>query len=59
MPPTTSGPGPVRSAAVVNEEIRALWQQAGGALTAEQRARYERLLEEWEQAVRAEVVEAA
>jgi hypothetical protein len=43
----------------VNEEIRALWQQAGGTLTDEQRARYGRLLEEWEQAVRGEITEAA
>jgi hypothetical protein len=43
----------------VNEEIRALWQEAGHTLTAVQRARYERLLEEWEQAVRAEIVKAA
>lgn len=59
MPPTPPPRGSVRSAAVVNEEIRALWQQADGTLNPEQRARYGRLLEDWEQAVRAEVTEAA
>jgi len=59
MPPTPPLRGSVRSAAAVNEEIRALWQQAGGTLTDEQRARYGRLLEEWEQAVRGEITEAA
>lgn len=49
----------MRSAAAVNEEIRALWQQAGGMLNPEQRAEYGLLLEEWEQALRAEVVKAA
>lgn len=59
MSPSTPGLGPSRSAAVVNEEIRALWQQAGGVLSPEQRGLYGLLLEEWEQAVRAGVVEAA
>jgi hypothetical protein len=49
----------VRSAAAVNEEIRALWRESGGTLSPEQRAEYGRLLEEWEQAVRGEVTEAA
>jgi hypothetical protein len=59
MPPPLSASGGVRSAAVVNAEIRALWLAAGGVLSVEQRALYGRLLVEWEQAVRAEGAEAA
>lgn len=36
-----------RSAAEVNEEIRALWRRSGGILTSEQRAEYQRLVMEW------------
>ncbi|UFR00626.1 hypothetical protein KBP30_05285 [Streptomyces sp. Go40/10] len=36
-----------RSAAEVNEEIRALWRRSGGRLTTEQRAQYQRLVMEW------------
>ncbi|MFG2881337.1 hypothetical protein ACGFYV_03270 [Streptomyces sp. NPDC048297] len=36
-----------RSAAEVNEEIRALWRRAGGTLNTEQRAQYQRLVTEW------------
>ena len=49
----------MRSAADVNEEIRALWPHPSMRLTPEQRAALERLYEEWAAAVRAEVVEAA
>jgi hypothetical protein len=49
----------VRPAAVVNEEIRALWLRAGGWLSAADRAGYEQLVEEWAAAVRAEVAAAA
>jgi hypothetical protein len=50
----------VRSSAVLNEEIRALWQRGGGTLgTPELRAEYERLVVEWAAAVRREAVEAA
>lgn len=59
MSPSTPAFGPSRSAAVVNEEIRALWREAGGVLSAEQRSLYGRLLEEWEQAVREDVTAAA
>ncbi|MFB7440267.1 hypothetical protein ACFC01_18220 [Streptomyces mirabilis] len=59
MSPNPLASGPVRPAAVVNEDIRALWPRAGRELTAEERAEYERLLEEWAAAMRAEVVEAA
>ena len=50
---TTPEPPVARSAAAVNEEIRALWLSAGGRLSAEQRGRYERLVAEWSAAVRA------
>ena len=59
MPPDTPSPGSVRSAAVVNEEIRALWLRAGGVLTEEERREYEQLLGEWAEAVRRGVAEAA
>ncbi|MDG5806352.1 MULTISPECIES: hypothetical protein [Streptomyces] len=38
---------PVRTAAEVNEEIRALWFRSGGTLNTEQRSEYERLVLEW------------
>lgn len=44
----------MRSSAVINAEIRALWLRAGGRLTAEQAAVYRRLVVEWADAVRAE-----
>lgn len=56
---STPSPGSVRSAAVVNAEIRALWRDPSARLTGEQRRAYERLLEEWAAAVRAEIVKAA
>lgn len=60
MPPTSSAFGLVRSAAAVNEAIRAVVATAQGrAWTVEERALYGRLLVEWEQAVRAEGAEAA
>ncbi|WP_307543694.1 hypothetical protein [Streptomyces sp. V3I8] len=36
-----------RSAAEVNDEIRALWLRAGGTLSGEQRREYQRLVLEW------------
>ncbi|OKJ88559.1 hypothetical protein AMK31_08800 [Streptomyces sp. TSRI0107] len=36
-----------RSAAEINEEIRALWRRAGGTLNTEQREEYQRLVMEW------------
>ncbi|MFF6999904.1 hypothetical protein ACFY93_33930 [Streptomyces sp. NPDC008313] len=36
-----------RSAADVNEEIRALWFRAGGTLNIEERREYQRLVTEW------------
>ncbi|MFD0318851.1 hypothetical protein [Streptomyces flavalbus] len=44
---TTVEPVSERSAAEVNEEIRALWRRAGGTLNTEQRAEYQRLVMEW------------
>jgi hypothetical protein len=49
----------VRSAAAVNEEIRALWLRAGGSLSAQERAEYELLVVEWAAAIRGEIIEAA
>jgi hypothetical protein len=59
MPPDPLASGPVRSSAAVNAEIRQLMVRSGGYLRAEDRPVYERLREEWAEAVRAEVVEAA
>jgi hypothetical protein len=61
MPPDLDR-GSVRSAALINEEIRQLWFRAGGVLaSADQRATYAELVVEWAAAVRGEgaVVEAA
>ncbi|GAA4789393.1 hypothetical protein GCM10023220_12710 [Streptomyces ziwulingensis] len=44
---TTVEPSSERSAAEVNEEIRALWRRSGGTLSGEQRAEYQRLVLEW------------
>ncbi|MFI0999606.1 hypothetical protein ACIP10_16260 [Streptomyces galbus] len=44
---TTVEPVSERSAAEVNEEIRALWLRSGGTLSVEQRAEYQRLVLEW------------
>jgi hypothetical protein len=45
---------------VVNAEIRSLWQYGvDGCLSRAQEARYQELLVEWADAVRAELVEAA
>ena len=55
MPPTTPASGPVRSAAAVNEAIRAIVVGAQGRPWREaERAMYGLLLEEWAVAVRAE-----
>jgi uncharacterized lipoprotein YddW (UPF0748 family) len=44
---TTPEPVSERSAAEVNEEIRALWLRSGGTLSVEQREEYRRLVLEW------------
>lgn len=59
MSPSSSAPGRVRSSDAVNEDIRALWIDPRVRLTPEQRARYLLLVAEYEEAKRAEVVEAA
>jgi hypothetical protein len=59
MSPDSPTPGSARSAADLNERIRALWLRAGGSLTALERAEYESLVVEWAEAVRGDVVEAA
>lgn len=59
MSPDLPPQGFVRPAAVVNEQIRALWADPRVQLTTEGRLALERLYEEWTAAVRAEVVEAA
>ncbi|CAL9346571.1 MULTISPECIES: hypothetical protein [unclassified Streptomyces] len=48
---TTVDPSSERSAAEVNEEIRALWHRSGGTLSGEQREEYQRLVLEWAAAV--------
>ncbi|MFF7853676.1 hypothetical protein [Streptomyces sp. NPDC007904] len=59
MSPDDATPGSVRSAAEVNEQIRALWRRAGGSLSAHERETYELLVVEWAAAIRGEVVQAA
>ncbi|WP_251092500.1 hypothetical protein [Streptomyces sp. Caat 7-52] len=59
MSPDSLPPGSVRSAAEVNEQIRALWLRAGGTLSAQERAEYELLVIEWAAAIRTRVIEAA
>ncbi|MDL5200237.1 hypothetical protein [Streptomyces sp. ALI-76-A] len=59
MFPDPVAPGSVRSAAELNERIRALWMRAGGTLSAQERAEYELLVVEWAAAIRGEVIEAA
>jgi hypothetical protein len=57
--PDSATPDSVRSAAEVNEQIRALWLRAGGSLSPQERAEYELLVVEWAAAIRGSVVEAA
>ncbi|WP_155056692.1 hypothetical protein [Streptomyces blattellae] len=59
MPPESLSSGSLRSAAEVNEQIRALWLRAGGSLSAQERAEYELLVVEWATAIRGDVIEAA
>lgn len=60
MPPTSPDLVRPRPAVVVNAEIRAVVAGAAGrAWTQGERALYGLLLDEWEAAMRAEVVEAA
>ncbi|MEU6704668.1 hypothetical protein [Streptomyces wuyuanensis] len=57
MSPTLRELGSVRSAAVVNAEIRALWAKSGSRLSAADEAKYQLLLVEWAAAVAAERAE--
>ncbi|MFI6489057.1 hypothetical protein [Streptomyces sp. NPDC050564] len=59
MSPDFTPSGSVRSAAALNEQIRALWTRAGGSLSAQERAEYELLVVKWAEAIRGEIVEAA
>ncbi|MEU0597088.1 hypothetical protein ABZ484_02295 [Streptomyces sp. NPDC006393] len=59
MSPDSMAPGSVRSAAELNEQIRALWLRSGGSLSAQERAAYELLVVEWAAAIRGRVIEAA
>jgi hypothetical protein len=59
MSPDSISRGSVRSAADLNDQIRALWRRAGGSLSSQERAEYELLVVEWAAAIRGEVIEAA
>ncbi|MDG9726141.1 MULTISPECIES: hypothetical protein [unclassified Streptomyces] len=59
MSPDSLTSGSVRSAAELNDKIRALWRRAGGTLSAQERVEYELLVVEWATAIRGEVIEAA
>ncbi|MEV6017230.1 hypothetical protein CW362_26280 [Streptomyces populi] len=59
MSPDATPPGSVRSAAALNEQIRALWTRTGGSLSAQERAEYELLIVKWAEAIRGEIIEAA
>ncbi|GAB3002846.1 hypothetical protein GCM10023080_080600 [Streptomyces pseudoechinosporeus] len=52
MSPNPMTPGSVRSAAALNEQIRALWIRSGGSLSPQERAEYELLVVQWAAAVR-------
>ncbi|MGW0845749.1 hypothetical protein ACWD26_37575 [Streptomyces sp. NPDC002787] len=59
MSPDSITRGSVRSAADLNDQIRALWRRAGGSLSTQERAEYELLVVEWAAAIRGDVIEAA
>ncbi|MEV7129458.1 hypothetical protein [Streptomyces sp. NPDC093260] len=59
MSPDSMALGSVRSAAELNEQIRALWLRSGGSLTAQEREEYESLVVKWAAAIRSGVIEAA
>ncbi|WP_369239777.1 hypothetical protein AB5J56_37915 [Streptomyces sp. R21] len=59
MSPDSISSGSVRSAAALNEQIRALWMRTSGTLSAQERAEYELLVVEWAAAIRGEVIKAA
>ena len=47
MSRSPSSSGSTRTAAMVNKEIRDLWQRSGGRLSPEDEEQYQRLLVEW------------
>ncbi|MFG3171384.1 hypothetical protein [Streptomyces sp. NPDC048200] len=59
MSPDFDPSGSARSAAALNEQIRALWMRAGGSLSAQERSEYELLVVRWAEAIRGEIIEAA
>ncbi|MFJ3673180.1 hypothetical protein ACIPSE_42645 [Streptomyces sp. NPDC090106] len=59
MSPHSMASGSVRSAAEVNEQIRALWLRAHGSLSSQEREEYELLVVEWAAAIRGDVIKAA
>ncbi|MDQ0912317.1 hypothetical protein QFZ22_008302 [Streptomyces canus] len=59
MSPDSLTRASARSAAEVNEQIRALWMRAGGTRSSQERAEYELLVVEWAAAIRTDVIEAA
>ncbi|MFD3658791.1 hypothetical protein ACTU45_24550 [Streptomyces sp. 24-1644] len=59
MSTSPSPSGSVRSASVVNQAIRDLWQRSGGYLSPEDEAEYQRLLMEWAAAAGTSVRSAA
>lgn len=59
MSPRSPAPGLVRSAAAVNEDIRALIAGTGRRLTDDEKSELERLYEEWVAAMRAAIGDAA
>ncbi|MET7683750.1 hypothetical protein [Streptomyces sp. NPDC005423] len=59
MSPDSVTRGSVRSAAEVNEQIRALWLRARGSLSSQERVEYELLVVEWAAAIRDEIIQAA
>jgi type IV pilus biogenesis protein CpaD/CtpE len=59
MSPESPDPAPLRPAAVVNAEIRALLERTRRRLSDAERAEYEGLVEEYEAARRAEITTAA
>jgi hypothetical protein len=59
MSPYLMTRGSVRSAAELNERIRALWSRSSGSLSAQKRTEYERLVAEWAAAIRGGLIEAA
>lgn len=50
MPRRPGSSDSVRTAAVVNKEIRDLWERSGGCLSPEDEEQYQRLLVEWAEA---------